>query len=152
MLDENVAYDDGVKVYRPSLNPAFLAKIRERRALEAQLAKEQRQAELIERMEREAQAERRLRSVLSELRARIGGTDDKLLRILEATATKHGVKSAEIVGPSVQRHVVAARYEAILAMHKACPEASPAQIGRIVNRDRTTVIHALKRTRKRTPA
>ncbi|MBX3751922.1 MAG: hypothetical protein KF897_17725, partial [Opitutaceae bacterium] len=48
-------------------------------------------------------------------------------------------------GASRTRHVVEARFEAIRLVRAARPDLSLPAIGRLFNRDHTTILHALKR-------
>lgn len=67
--------------------------------------------------------------------------------VMEACAL-YGVTKPEIMGASRQRHAVVARYEVMRRMaleYGACAT----EIGRLMNRDRTTVAYALGKLTER---
>lgn len=66
--------------------------------------------------------------------------------IIMRVAQWRGVPFAVIVGTRRTRHIVAARFEAIRAVADARPDLSLPQLGRIFNRDHTSILHALKAT------
>lgn len=71
--------------------------------------------------------------------------------ILEV-ARVSGVTPEQITGPSRQRSRVRARQMAMLICHEYC-QASLPEIGRVFNRDHSTVKHGVDRTKERiTPA
>lgn len=77
--------------------------------------------------------------------------------IVESVLVRHpGVTVADVFGPRRDRHIVAARFEAIAEVAAARPWWSYPTLGRIFgNRDHTTIMHALKRvgvTRTKTTA
>lgn len=163
--------------YRPTYNPAFLAKVREKRAQEQKEAKARKLAEKVRReqeakeaarrrleeayqaaeMARErAQAEaaevaRRVQEALLAKKAVITakyGSEDARHIIMEV-AIAHGVSYEDILGRSRARHLVAARHEAIYEVRKRRPHLSLPQIGRIFKRDHTTILHALRRMERK---
>jgi len=154
--------------YRPTYNPAFLAKVREKRAQEQKEAKARKLAERVRR-EQEAKeaARRRIEEAYQEaLRARAeaaeaarraheailaeqaflaGRSAPEPKHIIMEVAIAHGVSYDDILGRSRARHLVAARHEAIYEVRKRRPHLSLPQIGRIFKRDHTTILHALRR-------
>lgn len=62
--------------------------------------------------------------------------------IAESVAHDHGLTFADLAGRSRKKHIVAARYSAIRLV-RAVSSMSYPQIGRMFNRDHTTVMHAL---------
>lgn len=80
MLEENVAYEDGASVYRAGYNPAFLAKVREKRAQEQKEAKARKLAEKVRR-EQEA-------SVARPVEMPLRYTQEKLAEIKRNEASK----------------------------------------------------------------
>lgn len=63
-------------------------------------------------------------------------------------AKRHGVRYQDIVGASRTRSIVIVRHAAMRAVADARPDMSLPQIGRAFNRDHTTIIHALRKTKK----
>ena len=60
-------------------------------------------------------------------------------------AERHEVSLADVLGPSRFQHVVRARFAAIRAVRQRYPEMSLPQLGRLFNRDHTTILHALRK-------
>lgn len=71
-----------------------------------------------------------------------------IVAIAAAVAQEHGVSIAELRGLSRTKHITDARQEACYMAHKILG-AQPTYIGRFFNRDRTTVIHAIKKLQQR---
>jgi hypothetical protein len=69
-------------------------------------------------------------------------------RIKIEVAAKHGLTVAELMGHSHRRGIVAARQE---ASYRAAAETklSYPQIGRLLNRDHTTILHGIRRHAER---
>lgn len=67
------------------------------------------------------------------------------LDILRDVAVKHGLTVGILRGPSRSRHIVAVRHEAIAAVHVARPDLSLPALGRIFNRDHTSILFALRK-------
>lgn len=65
--------------------------------------------------------------------------------IIKDTALAYGLSVAIIRGPSRSRHVVIARHEAMARVHVARPDLSLPALGRIFNRDHTTLLFALRK-------
>lgn len=68
--------------------------------------------------------------------------------IIAEVARRHGVKYGEILGPRGPRSITAVRTEAIREVADARPDLSMVAIGRIFGRDHTTILHALRKTKK----
>ena len=65
-------------------------------------------------------------------------------KIINEVAKNHKVSVGEIKGPRRYRYITAARHEAIGRVYTECPHLSLIQIGRIFNRDHTTIMHTLE--------
>lgn len=68
---------------------------------------------------------------------------EKYLRIVRIVADSHGVSMSDILGSRKHAHVVAARRECMAMLRGeglSCP-----QIGRILNRDSSTIVHNLQK-------
>lgn len=77
-------------------------------------------------------------------------TNWRALHILRTCADHFGLTVDDLKGRALHRHVVAARHIAMVLLRDACvgPEAlSSAEIGMLLNRDHTSVLYALARTR-----
>jgi hypothetical protein len=88
-----------------------------------------------------------LQTRITELEAalKIGGVGQfRAQKIAIAVARKHGLKFSDLRGPSRERHVVAARHEAIKTIRRECNNLSLPAIGRIFNRDHTTVLYVVR--------
>lgn len=68
--------------------------------------------------------------------------------IAERIAIENGVSFGEVLGPSRNRSIVAVRHAAIRAVVNARPDMSLPQIGRVFNRDHTSILHAMRKTRQ----
>lgn len=66
-------------------------------------------------------------------------------QILARVSKRHGVGVKDIRGPIRMARIIAARHDAIREIHRLTDLSSVA-IGRIVNKDHTTVLHVLRRT------
>lgn len=67
-------------------------------------------------------------------------------QIIAAVAKEHGLTHDDVVGKSRNVNIVAARHEAIEAVHRARPKLSLNGIARYFgNRHHTTILHALKK-------
>lgn len=69
--------------------------------------------------------------------------------LIEEVAKRHGLTAFDVVSRCREHRVVAARYEAIRIVHAARPTMSSPQLGRLFNRDHSTVLYALGRTKRR---
>lgn len=65
------------------------------------------------------------------------------IAVVQEVADRHGVSLEAVLGASRGREVVAARWEAMRRIHNEFGDSTP-RIGRLFNRDHTTVLHALK--------
>lgn len=63
-------------------------------------------------------------------------------------ASRHGVRYRDIVGVSRAKSLVIIRHAAIRAVADARPDMSLPQIGHVFNRDHTTILWALRKTKK----
>ena len=70
---------------------------------------------------------------------------DSLLAVIDAIAVKHGMTAADIRGPDRRHKFVIARHEAMAAVKQAKPDMSYPQMGRLFNRDHSTVLYAVKK-------
>ena len=68
--------------------------------------------------------------------------------IIEGIAAQYGLTYSDIVGHRREGHIVCARHEAIAAVAATYPGASSTTLGRLFNRDHTSILHALGRTKK----
>lgn len=68
-------------------------------------------------------------------------------RLIEQVAVFHGVSYDDIVGPSRTHKHVAARFDAIRAVHDARPDLSLPQLGRHFARDHTSILYALSKAK-----
>lgn len=67
-------------------------------------------------------------------------------QIIADIARAHGLTYADLVGPRTLRRIVVARWEAMRAVLEHSPHLSSTHIGRLFNRDHTSVLYALGRT------
>lgn len=65
--------------------------------------------------------------------------------IIAEVARHHGLTADDILGPSRKAHVIKARHEAIARVWQACPKLSYPHIGRIFNRDHTTIMNVIEK-------
>lgn len=66
-------------------------------------------------------------------------------RLIKRVADEHGLAFEDLVGPVRDAHIVAARHEAIAAVHAAFDGLSYEALGIIFRRNHATIIHALRR-------
>lgn len=69
----------------------------------------------------------------------------EMQKIIDEIASQHGVTYADIVGPSRQRKIKEARFDAIAAVKLARPALTLNQIGNIFKRDHTSAMWALRK-------
>ena len=69
--------------------------------------------------------------------------------VLEATAETFGLKVADLTGTSRTSVTVAARQAAMLILRDYIPWLSLQEIGRILQRDHTTIIYGVQAARER---
>lgn len=65
--------------------------------------------------------------------------------IISRVGALHGYTLAEITGPRLEKKLVQARFDAIKAVADGRPDMSLPQIGRVFNRDHTSILHALNK-------
>jgi chromosomal replication initiation ATPase DnaA len=70
--------------------------------------------------------------------------------IIEKVAAFHGLPTEALTGNSRERVIIEARFDAIKAVADTRPDMSLTQIGKIFNRDHTSILHALKQRGGRT--
>jgi hypothetical protein len=63
--------------------------------------------------------------------------------IVKLVSLKHGLHITEILGASRLPRIVAARHESMWLVHSHCPWLSIPEVGRIFDRDHTTVLYAI---------
>lgn len=152
--------------YRPGLNPAFVRKVMERKRkeeeqkrlrkekadaekarkkFEAAMLREQQKREREER-EREERAKASLANVLNQYREIIVlGVKRSVKDIIHETAQLCRVSVDDIMGRSSQKRIADARHLAMYRIRKERPDMSLPQIGRVFDRDHTTVIAAIRK-------
>jgi hypothetical protein len=64
--------------------------------------------------------------------------------LLAYAALKHGVKEVDILGAAKPVEIVAARHDAIRLIYRHTQHSMPA-VGKIFNRDHTTILHAIRK-------
>jgi chromosomal replication initiation ATPase DnaA len=69
-------------------------------------------------------------------------------QIIATVCRKHRVRPVELTGPCRVKAIVHARHEAMWEAFKNTPLSYP-QLGRIFNRDHTTVMHGVRQHQKR---
>lgn len=75
-----------------------------------------------------------------------GGEDKQpVVEIIRVVAVKHGISVQDIKSESRSRHMVEARHEAMALVYKLRPDLSLPAIGRIFNRDHTSVLNAVRK-------
>lgn len=65
-------------------------------------------------------------------------------QIIADVAHQHGLTYADLIGKSRSRRFIPARFDAIAAVKTANPALSLPQIGKLFNRDFSTIAHALR--------
>jgi len=65
-------------------------------------------------------------------------------QIIADVAHKHGLTYADLLSKSRSRRLIPARFDAIAAVKIAKPHLSLPQIGKLFNRDFSTIAHALR--------
>lgn len=68
-----------------------------------------------------------------------------VIDLIRLVASKHGVTVSAIKGSARHRAIVAIRHEAMAFVYKLRPDLSLPQIGRVFNRDHTTILHAVRK-------
>lgn len=123
------------------MNPTFVRKVwAKRRALmsdpEPVASKSDKQAQMIAEWQK-----RRMEKIRAQIES--GGVK----AIMAEVALKHGFTVEDILGRSRVKGLVEARHEAMHEVAKARPAMSLPQLGRIFNRDHSTVLSALNKFR-----
>lgn len=72
--------------------------------------------------------------------------------IVAKVAALHGMTASEVISARRDRKTVEARFDAIKAVADARPDLSLPQIGRIFERDHTSILHALRKRGGRVPS
>lgn len=67
---------------------------------------------------------------------------ERRMAIVRMIAARHDVTAADILGSSRKRHIVEARWAAIVAVRYATGD-KPTTLARFFNRDHTSILHAL---------
>lgn len=65
--------------------------------------------------------------------------------LIERVAAWHNMPAAIIMGRRRSRYIIAARFDAIAAVHVAYPKWGLARLGRLFDRDHTTILNALRK-------
>ena len=65
--------------------------------------------------------------------------------IIKGVCERHGVSMSAILGHNRQRRIVAVRQQAMVEVYETREDYSLSQIGRLFNRDHTTILAALKK-------
>jgi hypothetical protein len=68
---------------------------------------------------------------------------EQFRRVLDAVAARHGLKPFEVLNPSRRQKFVIARFELCYELRKAHPNWSYSQIGRMLQRDHTSIMHGV---------
>lgn len=89
-------------------------------------------------------------SVTGPLPAALNGKNRRARLLAADIAEARGLRFRDIVGPARFKEIVAARMEACFEIARQVPEISLKQIGKIVGKDHTTVINALRVMNERT--
>ena len=74
---------------------------------------------------------------------------ERNMSVIALFAMRHGCTTQELLGPCKLRHLVEARWDCIAAFRKR--GLSTTEIGRLLNRDHTTIGHALQKMSLRKP-
>lgn len=73
------------------------------------------------------------------------GSKTPAREIISRVGAAHGYTLAQIIGPRLEKKLVQARFDAIKAVADGRPDMSLPQIGRVFNRDHTSILHALNK-------
>ena len=65
--------------------------------------------------------------------------------IIAVVAKEHGVTSLAILGDCRTRKIVDIRFAAVRAVHEAYPHKGYKELGRIFNRDHSSLLHAMRK-------
>lgn len=148
---ERATLDNGIRY-----NPEYLDRIRKKRregkqaAMEAERDRVKKELE-DQKQKKEAEKQRKIDEAKERQKAAIERNISAKMavkEIISIVAEKHLMKYEDVVGPRRTHRVVAARWEAMRAVHEMKPWMSVAQIARVFNRDHTTALYALGRLAK----
>lgn len=138
-------------------NPKFVRNVHEKRRaakLEAARAeiREQRLRETMEKTKAKLDHEERQRQANAHnffIEYNVIPLEGLTIRdIIKVIAEHHGLRYGDIVGHRRQKHIIAVRDKCIRAAADARPDLSLPSIGRIFNRDHTTIMHSLRKTKQ----
>lgn len=73
---------------------------------------------------------------------------EQMKNIVRDVADRYGMDERQIYGNRRDRHTFGARREAIHKVSEAFPNLSSTQLGKLFNRDHTSILNALGRTSK----
>ncbi|WP_145984560.1 hypothetical protein [Methylobacterium aquaticum] len=77
---------------------------------------------------------------------------ETIAAIITETARHHDVPVVNLMGPGKSHPVIAARWDAIAAVHQALPHLSSLRLGHAFRRDHTTILNVLRRHHLRVAA
>lgn len=97
------------------------------------------------RAEQARRVDEELRDAAPQVHATLGVRARSFRRIIAEVEARHGLSAGDIPGPGRTARVVAARFEAIAEVRAAYPDKSLPWLGRVFNRDHTTILHALRK-------
>jgi hypothetical protein len=69
--------------------------------------------------------------------------DQEVVAVVRRIAERHGLSLAELRSPSREPHLVRSRWVAAAVARRICGASLP-QLGRVLNRDHSTVLHGLR--------
>lgn len=150
--------DNGIRY-----NPKWLAKVRAKRRAEKAAEEKAAKLDLQERAKKHRQQMReslaaqmgeeavRLIKAADERMARKNDDARSVRQIITDVAAEYGITYEQIVSRSMLKRFVVPRHIAIREIHRLKPHLSFAEIGRRMNRDHTTVLWAVGKTKKYNP-
>lgn len=163
-MNVHVTSTEGATEFRAGYNPSFLKKARERERQKEKAIRKEVEAKVQEELDFLKDRVGALEEENSRLRVTLatvkecGGMEEiiagaaedgaklSVREIIQVVANKHAVTVGEILGPSRNKRIVAARHEAMAEAGRLRPDLSLPQIGRqFGKRDHTTVLHALRK-------
>lgn len=138
--------------YRPQLNPTYVRAVRQKRERERQIEGAERRAMIKARNEALKQAVASARAAIREAKeaaeARALEGRVPVRDIIAHIAALHCLKPGDLTGPRRMKNIVEARHEAVRVVADLRPDLSLPQIGRAFNKDHTTILHALRKTKQ----
>lgn len=148
-------YENTMRGARPKVKmvaeprPRSIAEIRE----EKRAANEKALREMADASRAKAErAKRELEAIASYRCVVETGNGSSAKRIIQMVALAHGVRVSDILGRRRDKLVYAARQDAVKAVAEARPDLSLPQIGRIFDRDHTTILNSLRKSGARRAA